>query len=144
LGQELLDLVLPGLGVLRGLVTRDDLAAAVDDEIGEIPLDATSATGNGVDHPIVQVKARLAIDVDLVHHVERDTILLFDVCLDLLVSAGLLAAELIAWEGDDGEPIGLVLLEHRLQLWIVVLGVASFGRYVDDDGDATVVLGEID
>jgi len=129
--------------VLWRLVARDNVAAAVDDEVGKVPLNSSTATRNRVDHPVVQVEASLAVDVDLGHHVEGDAVRLLDMRLDLGVSARLLAAELIAGEGEDGEPFGLVIFEHCLQLWIVVLGVASFGGYVDDDCDATVVLGKV-
>ena len=82
LSQKCFDLLFPSLWVLWGLMTRDNLPAAINDKVGKIPLDAATATSNGIDHPIVQIESIVAVDVDFRHHVESNSVLFFDVSLN--------------------------------------------------------------
>ena len=74
-----------------------------------------------------------SVDITLVHKRERDSILLVDSFLDLLVWIGLLVVELITRESNYLEaPIGVFFM-HLKQSEIVLLGKGSVRGYVDDN-----------
>ena len=83
------------------LMSFDNLATSIDDKVGKVPVNVTTATGLGVDHPVVELVAARAVDLNLRHHVEGDAILVLDVLLDLGIGARLLLAELVARKGKD-------------------------------------------
>ena len=100
--------------MLRWLVSLSDSPAAIDHEVGKVPLDRLILAGLGRLHPFVQRDLVGPVDVDLGHHVESNSVLFLDVFLDLLVGARLLAAELVAWEGHDGKALVSVDSPHIL------------------------------
>ena len=72
----------------------------------------------------------VAVDVDLLHHRERDAVGGGAERLDLLGRAGLLTAELVAREPDDREPLAGVLLLQCLEAG-VLRGEPALRRNVD-------------
>ena len=64
--------------------------------------------------------------------------------LDLIVGAGVLVAELVAWETDDGEVLGVFALQVLVELLeaLKLRGKATFGGGVDDQDDLAGERGE--
>lgn len=88
----------------------------------------------------------VAVDIDLAQDGEGNLLVQRAEVLDLLVAAGLLAAELVAGEGDDGEVIGVLLLDllvDGLEV-LVLVGEAALGCGVDDQDDLALELGQRD
>lgn len=142
------DLVLELLGLGGAGPAIDDLAVTADQELLKVPLDPlkTKQTRLLLLQPLIQRVRIVAVDVDLGHDGERRLLLQRAKVLNLLVAAGLLAAELVAGEADDGEVVGVLLLEGLVDgLEVLVLvGEAALGRRVDDQDDLALVVGQRD
>lgn len=75
--------------------------------------------------------------IDFPQHGKADTVVKLAELLDLIVAAGVLAAELVAREADDFEVVGVL----RLQVLVEFLkpgelrGEAALGGGVDDEDD---------
>lgn len=96
--------------------------------------------------PLVQRVRIVAVDVDLAEDGESDLLVQGAEVLDLLVGAGLLAAELVAGEADDCEVVGVLLLDllvDGLEV-LVLVGEAALGGGVDDQDDLALVIGQRD
>lgn len=94
--------------------------------------------------PLVQRVRIVAVDVDLAKDGEGDLLVQGAEVLDLLVGAGLLAAELVAGEADDCEVVGVLLLDllvDGLEV-LVLVGEAALGGGVDDQDDLALVVGQ--
>lgn len=78
--------------------------------------------------------------INFPQHGEADTVVKLAELLDLIVAAGVLAAELVAGKADDLEVVGVL----RLQVLVEFLkpgelrGEAAFGGGVDDEDDFAV------
>lgn len=142
------DLVLELLGLGGTGPAVDYLAVTADQELLKVPLDPlkTKQTRLLLLQPLIQRVRIVAVDVDLGHDGERRLLLQRAKVLNLLVAAGLLAAELVAGEADDGEVVGVLLLEGLVDgLEVLVLvGEAALGRRVDDQDDLALVVGQRD
>jgi hypothetical protein len=88
----------------------------------------------------------VAVDVDLLHDGKGHAVVDLAEALDLVVGAGLLAAELVAREAEDDEVVGVLLLDLVPDFFEPgVLGrEAAFGGGVDDEDDFAFVVGEGD
>jgi hypothetical protein len=84
----------------------------------------------------------IAVDLDLGEHRERDVVVRGGELEDLVVGAGLLRAELVAGEGEDGEAVRTVGLVERTQT-CVLAGEASMAGDIDDEDDLAAVVGEV-
>lgn len=94
--------------------------------------------------PLVQRVRIVAVDVDLAEDGEGDFLVQGAEVLNLLVGAGLLAAELVAGEADDCEVVGVLLLDllvDGLEV-LVLVGEAALGGGVDDQDDLALVVGQ--
>lgn len=94
--------------------------------------------------PLVQRVRIVAVDIDLAEDGEGDFLVQGAEVLDLLVGAGLLAAELVAGEADDCEVVGVLLLDllvDGLEV-LVLVGEAALGGGVDDQDDLALVVGQ--
>lgn len=81
----------------------DRLAVLVNDELGEVPLDAVEQHSALLLLQILpQWVSSLAVDVDLLEEVELDLTVASE-ALDLLGGSGLLVVELVAWESENAE-----------------------------------------
>ena len=119
----------------------DHVALLVDEELLEVPGDVggvTVARLLGLE-PVVQRCRAVTVDLDLVEDRERDPELRGGELEDLGVGAGLLAPELVAREGEDGDIV--VVVVERTQT-CVLRGEASSARDVDDEADLAAELFE--
>lgn len=94
--------------------------------------------------PLVQRVRIVAVDVDLAEDGEGDLLVQGAEVLDLLVGAGLLAAELVAGEADDCEVVGVLLLDllvDGLEV-LVLVGETALGSGVDDQDDFALEVGQ--
>ena len=147
-----------------GLHALDDVALAVDQELGEVPLDvavvlvvlvhllddaaehqthgAVEALKAGVlGQPLVEGDGVLAVDVDLGKLREGDAEAAGAEGVDLLVGAGGLIGKLVAGEVQDLQTVVLVGVVDLLQL-LVLGGEAAAGGGVDDQQDLALVVGQ--
>ena len=152
---------------LRGrLEAADDIAFAADEELGEVPLDVglRCVVGIGLgEHLVEQLRQRMlgveagkaclalqplvdgmstvAIDLNLRHKGEGDTMVQTAELLYLLVSTRLLMTELVAGEAYDDKSLVLILLVERLEA-VVLRGEAALAGGVDDEQRLALVVGE--
>ena len=82
--------------------------------------------------------------INFPQHGEADTVVKLAELLDLIVAAGVLAAELVAGEADDLEVVGVLRLEVLVQLLQPreLRREAALGGCVDDEDDLAVQLRE--
>jgi hypothetical protein len=109
--QLRLDGALQALGLGGARPPALNLPVLSDQELLEVPLDAlqTHDSGLALLHPFVHGLDVVAVDFGLAQHGERDAVVDLAEGLDFVVGAGILAAELVAWEADDFE-VGVVWL----------------------------------
>lgn len=121
-----------------------DLAVPADEELLKVPLDALQAQDTGLLllHPLEDRGCGVAVDVDLAEDGEGDAVVDLAEALDLLVGAGLLAAELVAGEAEDDKVVGVLLLDFFVELLEagVLRGEAALGSGVDDEDDLARVV----
>lgn len=121
-----------------------DGAVPANEELLEVPLDHLDAHDAGLLllEPLVQVAGSIAVDVDLAHDGEGDAVIDLAEALDVVVGAGLLAAELVAGEAQDDEVVGVLLLDVLVQLLQagVLRGEAALGGGVDDEHHLALVV----
>ena len=108
----------------------DNLAFAVEDSLGKVPLDLTLSVGL---EPLEGGVSVVAFNVDLGHDRELDVELFDDVEFDHRAFVWLLVAELVAREGKDLEALGMVSTVDLAILVVVLVGEASSTRDVDDN-----------
>src|SRR5690606_26810119 len=111
------EILLDALGRVGRRIATDDLAVAVDQELGEVPLD-----GLGAQHSpallLQEAEQRMrlvAVDVHLGEHREADVVVQRAELPDLGLVAGFLAAELVAGESKHHEALAAVLAVQLLQ-----------------------------
>ena len=82
-----------------------DFTVLADEELLKVPLDALQAHKPGLLllHPLPHRLGGVAVDVGLAQHLVRDLVTEHTEVLDLFVGARVLAAELVAGEGEDFE-----------------------------------------
>ena len=146
LGKRLLDIGLQGLGLGRASPPGLDFAIAADEKFLEIPLDHLQAhqTRLLLLHPLKHGCGIRAVDIDLAKNGEADTIVDLAEFLDLVVGAGILGAELVAGEAEDGEVVavlGFQFLVEFLQTFELGSETAFRGR-VNDENDLAFEVGE--
>eukprot|EP01139_Manchomonas_bermudensis_P024738 Amastigsp_a843318_215.p1 type:complete len:383 gc:universal Amastigsp_a843318_215:231-1379(+) len=118
------------------------LTLSVEEELCEVPLDASAESPFQLGlEPDVKGVGPAAVDLDLLEHVERDAEASNKVA-DVVSGTGLLLAELIARESENRQTLRLESGIQRLKLCVIPLGQPSEARHVDDDDDASEVLGE--
>lgn len=90
-----------------------DLAIPANQELLKVPLDPlhSKKTWLRLLQPIVQWARRVSVHVDLAHDGEGNAIVDQAEVLDVIVGAGLLGSELVAWEAEDLEFIAWEMLE---------------------------------
>ena len=98
----------------------DDLAAAIDEVLLEVPRDLAGYLPVGVGRKeFVERTLILALHRDLGEQLERDLPLLLAELLDFLVGPRLLITEVVGRKGENVETLVLVLLECRLQTGVL-------------------------
>ena len=132
-GQLLGDL----LGGRLRLEAGNGVALGVDQELGEVPTDITvAAAGLFRAQPLIELAGAGAVDLDLAEHRESDAELGLGELGDLLVAAGLLGAELVTGEAEDGDLAGVVKGTQTC----VLRGEASLGSEVDRQARSALEL----
>src|SRR4051794_13852983 len=100
----------------RGAVALDHGAVLADQELGEVPLDLVAEDAALLlPQPGEQRVRVVAVDVDLLEHREADAVVALAERADLVVAAGVLAAELVAGEAQHDQALVGVLLVELLQ-----------------------------
>ena len=119
-------------------------AVTTDQELGEVPLDhAAEHAALLALEPLVQRVGVLAVDLDLGEHGERDAVLLLAEGGDLVLGAGLLPAELVAREPEDGEALVGIAVVDPLEAG-VLRGEAALRCGVHHQHDRTFVRRKVD
>lgn len=134
------------LGLGETAPATDDLSVSRNEELLKVPLDG-----------LVAHKARLlflqpaedggglaAIHIELAEYGECHAIVELAEGLDVIVGAGVLAAELVAGKSEDGELFGVALLQGLVELFeaFKLRGEATLGRGVHDENDLALEGGE--
>ena len=97
----------------------DDLAAAIDEVLLEVPRDLAGYLPVGVGRKeFVERTLIFTLHRDLGEQVERDALLGAEL-LDFLVGPRLLLVEVVGRKGENVETLVLVLLECRLQTGVL-------------------------
>lgn len=80
-----------------------DLAISADEKLLKVPLDPLQAHDAGLllFHPLPHGLGLVTVHVGLAEDGEGDAVVELAEALDVIVAAGVLAAELVAWETDD-------------------------------------------
>lgn len=133
------DSSLERLGLGGAGPAADDLSVGGDEELLKVPLDALQAqqTGLRLLQPGEDGGRVLTVHVQLAQHGERDAVVQLAELLDLVVGAGVLAAELVAGEAEDGEVVRVLLLDGLVQALeaLELRREAALGGGVDDEDD---------
>src|SRR5262245_42949634 len=144
-GERLLDGT-DQVGVLRLDQRRealDDLAVAPDQELLEVPTDVAGvafAVGGGREL-LVQRVTTVAVHLDLLRDRELHVVTRRAERADLLGCAGLLRAELVARDADDGEALRSEALVQGLETR-VLRGQAALRRHVHEERDLALLGAE--
>ena len=165
--QQLRDLGVDLFRCRGGVEALHDVAVAVDQELGEVPLDIAGGLGageivllqqvaqagdgdfggvvlraGGLEKDVDGVGAR-AVHLDLGELVEGGVVLERAEGVDLVVAAGRLVPELVAGEVEDLEPGGVVLGVELLQPLVLRREAAARGG-VDDEQDLALQGREVE
>lgn len=144
--QLLDDGLLDGVGRGCGRPAVENVAVAADEELFKVPLDALEAHDARLLplHPLVERVRVVAVHFGLAKDGEGDAVVDLAEVLDLVVGAGLLRAELIARESEDGEVVAVACAQVLVQLLeaLVLRRQAALRRRIDDKDDLALVLVE--
>lgn len=148
-GEEALDGGDEGFGFGGWAVAGDDVAAAIGEKFGEVPLDAVEADEaeeTGL-LPAEKLKKRVGggtVDVDFGEEGKADAIICGAEGADFVRAAGLLFAELIAREAEHGKAAIFIGAVERFEAG-VLRRESALACGVDDEQDAAAkgVEGEI-
>ena len=92
--------------------------------------------------PLKQRACVIAVDLNLLQHRERHAIVELAKLLDLVIAAGILAAELVAREAEDDELVGVLFGDALVDLLetLKLGGEAALGGRIDDKNDLALVI----
>src|SRR5579871_2520044 len=141
--QQILNRGLEARRRVIGPEAFDHLPGAVDQELGEVPLDGLCAEQSRLfvlEVPPQRVGVA-AIHFDLLEHRKGDAVVLRTERADVCRRARLLAAELVAREAKDREPLVLIRLVEILQPGIL-RRESALARGVDDQQHLAVIVRE--
>src|SRR5207253_3116665 len=118
-----------------------DVALAVDEELGEVPLDRLGAQQSRLRllEILVDRRGRGAVDIDLGEKRKLHAVVELAELRDLLLAAGLLRAELIAWKAENLEAARLQFFVQRLES-LVLRGESALAGHVHDQQYLVLVL----
>ena len=129
---------LGGVGFGFGFEAGEDFAVFADEELAEVPFHITWKWGLRAAEGDIEGVLVFAFDDDFVEQRKGDAVFAGAEFLDVIVGAGLLAAEVVAGEGEDGETVLFEGFVEGLEFG-VLLGVTAFGGDVDDEHDLAFV-----
>jgi hypothetical protein len=128
---------------LIGSKSPHNIALAVDEELGEIPLDFFSAENSALGPPekLIERMSSGPVDLDFREDWERDAVVPVAKGSDLVGGTRFLSTELIAWEAEDFEA---AIFQPEIEpLEIPVLGgEAALTRSVHNQEHSTFELAE--
>lgn len=131
--------ILQALGLGGASPARGHLSVSGDQELLEVPLDTLEAqqTRLLLLHESPDGRGVVTVHIEFSKYGERDTVVELTEGLDLIVGAGILAAELVAWETDDGEIFGVFGLQVLVELLetFELRGEAALRGGVHDQND---------
>ena len=109
----LLDAALQALRLGGARPPAGDRAILGNEELLKVPLNALQAHDAGLAllHPLPHGLDLVAVDVRLAEDRERDAVVDHAEVLDLVVAAGVLAAELVAGEAEELDVVGVLALQ---------------------------------
>ena len=163
--QHRLDIFLDVFGRGGGRKAFDDRAVAVDEEIGEVPLDVAllrdtladslekGGSSLGLEAVVLFGRGLLlhifkngfsvwSINLAFGHQREGDSVIEAAEFRNLPVRTRFLAGELVAREADNHQPLLLVLLIEGLQP-VILRGETAFGSGADNHQDFAFKLREV-
>ena len=123
----------------------DDLAGPIDQELLEVPRDIARCSLAWLFRlqQLIQRAGAATVDFDLREHRKAHVVLACGELEDLCIGSGLLCTELVAWKGEHGETVPLVVVVKRTQT--CVLGrEASKGGHVHNETDLVTERSETD
>jgi len=131
------------IGLSSWLETGDGISVAVEEELGEVPLDFAAEFGvfGLAGEELVERGLVVAFDGKLRHHGERDVVFFRAEGLDFLVAAGLLAHEVVGGDSDDNQAAVFVFFVEGFEGG-VLRGVSAVAGDIDQQQDLAVVFGE--
>src|SRR5579864_2473056 len=141
--QHLFDRFLDVFGLGHRREAIDDLAASVDEELGEIPLNVLGAENAGllVLEILVERVCLRSVDIYLVEHRKAHAVVHLAERADLFAAARLLLAELIAGKAQNGQPARAQFFVELLQPRILRRETA-LARRVDDEQHFVLEVGQ--
>jgi len=137
--QLLFDGLLQRLGLGGGSPTAFNGAIGADEELLKVPLDHLQAHDARLLllQPLVYGGGLAAVYINLAKNREGDAVVDLAKLLDLVVGAGVLRAELVTGEADDGEFVTMCLLYVLIELFkaLELRCEAAFGSSVDHENN---------
>lgn len=143
--KRLLNIGLEVLGLRQARPPLNDLAVPANEELLKVPLDTLESHDAGLLllKPLEDGLGLVAVDVNLAQDGETDAVVDEAELLDVVVGPGVLTAELVAGEAQDGEVrVGGVHLLVELFEALELRGEAALGGGVDDEDDLALEGGE--
>ena len=121
------------------------MAAAIDQEFGEIPLDRLGAEEPGLRGLQITIDGRrmFAVDVDLREQRKRHAVVDFTKLFDRRFVARLLVAELIAGKAEHFEALAAILFVQRFEA-LVLRRESAFARSVHHEEHLALVAIQLD
>lgn len=132
-------ILLQSLGLRNASPPLHDLPVSADEKLLEVPLNAFQAQKPRLFtlHPLKHRLRFITVHVRLSQHGETDAVVQLAELLDLIIAAGVLRVELVAWEAEDDELVWI------FGLHVFVQGFEAFelrceaalggGVYCEDD-----------
>lgn len=140
------DRILETLRLRNAAPTTDNFAIAIDEELLEIPLDPFESHDARflALEPLEDGGGVAAVDVDFAQNRERDTVVHLAERLDLVIAAGVLIAELVAGETEDGERVRVLGINGFVELLktLELRGKSALGGGVDDEDNFALQRGQ--
>lgn len=139
-GEEALDGGDERSGIGRWAEAGDDVAAAVGEELGEVPFDAVDSdeaedAGLLTAEELVERMGAGAVDIDLGEDGKGDAVIFAAEVADLFGGTGLLVAELVGGEAEDIEAAVFIGAIEEFEAGVLRREAALAGG-IDDEQDA--------
>merc|ERR1711991_880172 len=134
--EERHNVVFHGKGANLWLVRAVQLPLTVNQKLVEVPSDYRFR----VQHFLVQRNRLRALHVDLVLQREGTSIICRSIFQNLRQRCRFLTSKLIAGERKNFQPISIILFVQFLQLQIMLLGVSSLTRNIDNQDNLRIKI----
>lgn len=138
-----LEFILEFIGVDFGGYSLLYRSLLVHDEFGKVPLDGIVVLGpiqSPALEPLVKWVSIFAVDLNLFEKIKSDSVVRFDVILDLGIGARFLVVEFVAGESQNPETIFAVFLVERLKLLVISRCETAVTSHVDHYEDLSLIF----